>query len=104
MNPHNVETFAVSSIRRKGKRRIILTDSSDPSAVKRRTVKIPDYRMRDIKCFIKEYEGTLLISFDAPIVRKVAGVYVIDKVAGSRIAEGVVSELIHMAEGTCNDN
>ena len=82
MNPHNVETFAVSSIRRKGKRRIILTDSSDPSAVKRRTVKIPDYRMRDIKCFIKEYEGTLLISFDAP-----------PYMCGYTMAAGLVNEL-----------
>ena len=102
MNPHNVETFAVSSIRRKGKRRIILTDSSDPSAVKRRTVKIPDDRLRDVRAFIKEYEGTLLISFDAPIVRKIEGAFVIDKVAGRRIAEGVVSELINITEATRN--
>lgn len=93
MNPYNVETFAVSSIRRKGKRRIILTDSSDASAVKRRTVKIPDHRMRDVRAFMEEYEGTLLIRFDAPIVCKAAG---------KRLAEGVVSELINMTEGTCN--
>lgn len=66
-NPFNVQTFAVRSIRRKGKRRVVLTGEIDGTVLGTRTIVIPDNRMRDVQKFMREFDGTLLVDFDVPI-------------------------------------
>lgn len=64
-NPHNVATFAVKSIRRRGKRRVQMTGDTGGN-IRTMILKIPDDRMRDVQRFMQEFEGTLLVSFDVP--------------------------------------
>lgn len=65
-NPYNVQTFAVRSIRRKGKRRVILTGENGEGETEKRILKIPDERMRDVQKYIAEFDHTLLVDFDVP--------------------------------------
>ena len=65
-NPFNVHTFAVKGIRRRGKRRVLLTGDTGDGNISVRILKIPDERMRDVNRFMREFDGTLLVDLDVP--------------------------------------
>lgn len=62
----NVETFAVKSVRRKGKRRVVITGDNGSGVVSRRIELIPNEWMHKIPAYLRELKGSLYVSFDAP--------------------------------------